>query len=109
MDDVFVVLFSRGPITSNISYPSNILNVSYSEEGAWTSIEREINSEFTKNEFRYPCIRIYPELKLVRLTAYNGANMIHTQYIYRIIRKHMTDVFSGYTFYIENGHAVYIH
>ena len=34
MNDVFIVLVSRGPITSNISYASNILNVSYSEEGA---------------------------------------------------------------------------
>jgi hypothetical protein len=103
-----MVLVSRGPITSNISYPSNILNVSYSEEGAWTSIDREINSEFTKNKFRYPCIRIYPELKIVRLTVYNGTGMIHTQYIYRIIRKHITDPFSSYTVYIENEHAVYI-
>lgn len=107
MNDLFMVLVSRGPIMSNISYPSNILDISYSEEMAWESIEREINSEFRANEFRYPCIRIYPELKLVRLTAYNGANMIHAQYIYRIIRIQITDP-SSYTFYIKNGHAVYI-
>ena len=108
MNDVFMVLVSRGPITSNISYLSNILNVSYTEEMAWESIEREINSELTANEFRYPCIAIYPELKIVRLTVYDGTGMIHTQYIYRIIRKLITDP-SSYTFYIENEHAVYIH
>ena len=96
MNDVFVVLASRGPIMSNITYSSNILNVSYSEETAWASIEKEINSAFTANEFGYPCICIYPELKLVRLTIprcseLEGTGMIHTQYDYKIIRKPITD------------------
>jgi len=95
-ENIFVVLASRGPIMSNITYSSNILNVSYSEETAWASIEKEINSAFTANEFGYPCICIYPELKLVRLTIpiyseLEGTGMIHIQYDYKIIRKKITD------------------
>ena len=98
MDDerVFVVLVSHGPIASHISYASNILSVSHSEEAAWESIERKINSDFTKNEFGYPCINIYSELKFIRVTVpiycgCDGTNTIHTRYDYRIIRKPIVD------------------
>ncbi len=96
MNDVFVVLASRGPIASHVSYASNILSVSYSEETAWESIERKINSDFTKNEFGYPCINIYPELKFIRVTVpiccgCDGANTIHTRYDYAIIKRPITD------------------
>lgn len=91
MNDVFVVSVSRSPIMSNISYTSKILSVSYSEETAWASIERDINERFIKNEFGYPCIAIYPEIKLVYVTVPIccgcGVDTIDTQYNYKIIRK----------------------
>ena len=91
MDDerLFVVLVSHSPIASHISYASTILSVSHSEEDAWESIENNINVNL-KNEFGYPCICIYPELKLVRVTvpiccSYDGTNTIHIRYDYTIL------------------------
>jgi len=97
MDNVFIVVVSRALMMSNALYSSSILSVSYSEETAWTSIEKKINDIFTKNDFGYlQHISIHPELKFVRVIApigygCDGTDMINAQYDYKIIRKKIID------------------
>ena len=97
MDDVFVVLVSYHSMFIGDSDISNVLSVSHSEETAWTSIEKDINDLFTKNNFRNLCISIYPELRLIRVITTpmccgcDSTNVIYTHRDYRILRRKMTN------------------
>lgn len=94
MDDVFVVLVSYGLLITGESETTYVSNVSYSEETAWTSIERDINDRLAKNKFGKPYINIYPESRFIRVTLpirIEGYNTYIKYYDYRIIRKQITD------------------
>jgi len=99
MDNVFIVLVSYGLLIRDAPETIYVSNVSYSEETAWTTIERDINDMVAKNKFGNPCINIYPESRFIRVTLptlpihyrCDDTDIIYKYHDYKIISKPITD------------------
>jgi len=99
MDNVFIVLVSYGLLIRGAVETTYVYNVSYSEETAWTVIERDINDRIAKNKFGNPYINIYPESRFIRVTlptlpihcGCNDTDIIYKYHDYKIINKPITD------------------